>query len=284
MLELLLYGGVSSAIYALLAVGFTLIFGVARVFNLGHGSFYALGAYFTYAGQAHLKLPLLVAAVLSVALVAAIGVAMARAFAAPMQRSVLAALMITLGFALLVEQVLLLTFGSQARNVQSMVAGTVQIGAASISAQRLLTLGVGVALIAALWLFINKTRLGAAILAISQDREAAQYQGINTARIFTIVMALSAGLAAIAGILAGSFLTVQPDMGILPMVKAVSIVIVGGLGSIPGSIIAALLLGYGETAVAFLFSTRFTELVSLGAVLLILSLRPAGLLGKRAAF
>ncbi|MGH7005315.1 MAG: branched-chain amino acid ABC transporter permease [Alphaproteobacteria bacterium] len=284
MLELLLYGGVSSAIYALLAVGFTLIFGVARVFNLGHGSFYALGAYFTYAGHAQLKLPLLVAAAIAVALVAGIGVAMAKAFAGPLQRSVLAALMITLGFALLVEQILLLTFGSQARNVPSIIDGTVQIGAASISAQRLLTLGVGVALIAALWLFINKTRLGAAILAISQDREAAQYQGINTARIFTIVMALSAGLAAIAGVLAGSFLTVQPDMGILPMVKAVSIVIVGGLGSIPGSIIAALLLGYGETAVAFLFSTRFTELVSLGAVLLTLSLRPAGLLGKRAAF
>jgi len=283
-MELLLYGGVSSAIYALLAVGFTLIFGVARVFNLGHGSFYALGAYITYAGQTHLKLPLLVAAVIAVALVAGIGVAMARAFAAPMQRSVLAALMITLGFALLVEQILLLTFGSQARNVSSIVAGTVQIGAASISAQRLLTLGVGVVLIAALWLFINKTKLGAAILAVSQDREAAQYQGIDTARVFTVVMALSAGLAAIAGILAGSFLTVQPDMGLLPMVKAVSIVIVGGLGSIPGSIIAALLLGFGETAVAFLFSTRFTELVSLGAVLLVLSLRPAGLLGKRAAF
>jgi branched-chain amino acid transport system permease protein len=192
--------------------------------------------------------------------------------------------MITLGFALLVEQILLLTFGSQARNVSSIVAGTVQIGTASISAQRLLTLGVGIVLIAALWLFINKTKLGAAILAVSQDREAAQYQGIDTARVFTVVMALSAGLAAVAGILAGSFLTVQPDMGILPMVKAVSIVIVGGLGSIPGSIIAALLLGYGETAVAFMFSTRFTELVSLGAVLLVLSVRPAGLLGKRAAF
>lgn len=284
MLELLLYGAVTSAIYALLAVGFTLIFGVARIFNLGHGTFYALGAYLTYTGHALLKLPLLVAAALAVALVAAIGIAMARAFAAPLQRSVLAALMITLGFALLVEQILLLTFGSQLRNVPSMIDGTVRIGAASISAQRLLTLGVGAALVAGLWLFINNTRLGAAILAISQDREAAQYQGIDTGRIFTIVMGLSAALAAIAGVLASSFLTVQPDMGILPMVKAVSIVIVGGLGSIPGGILAAMLLGFGETAVAFLFSTRFTELVSLAAVLLTLSLRPAGLLGKRAAF
>ncbi len=284
MLELLLYGAVTSAIYALLAVGFTLIFGVARIFNLGHGSFYALGAYFTYTGHALLKLPLLVAACIAVALVAAIGIGMARLFAAPLQRSVLAALMITLGFALLVEQLLLLTFGSQLRNVPSMIDGTVRIGDASISAQRLLTLAVGAALVALLWLFINRTRLGAAILAISQDREAAQYQGIDTSRIFTIVMGLSAALAAIAGVLASSFLTVQPDMGILPMVKAVSIVIVGGLGSIPGGILAALLLGFGETAVAFLFSTRFTELVSLAAVLLTLSLRPAGLLGKRAAF
>jgi branched-chain amino acid transport system permease protein len=284
MLELLLYGGVSSAIYALLAIGFTLIFGIARIFNLGHGSFYALGAYFAYAGHAHLKLPLLLASAISVLAVAAIGVAMAKAFAAPMQRSVLAALMITLGFALLVEQILLLTFGSQARNVPSLIDGTVRVGDASISAQRLLTLCIGVALIVALWLFINRTRLGSAILAISQDREAAQYQGINTARVFTLVMALSAGLAAAAGILAGSFLTVQPDMGILPMVKAVSIVIIGGLGSIPGGIVAALFLGYSETIVAFLFSTRFTELVSLAAVLLTLSMRPAGLFGKRAAF
>jgi branched-chain amino acid transport system permease protein len=284
MLELLLYGGVTSAIYALLAVGFTLIFGVARIFNLGHGSFYALGAYLTYAGYSHLGLPLLVAAVLAVLVVAGIGVAMAKAFAGPLQRSVLAALMITLGFALLVEQILLLTFGSQVRNVPNIVSGTVAIGVASISAQRLLTLAVGVALIAGLWLFIGTTRLGAAILAISQDREAAQYQGINAARIFTVVMALSAGLAAIAGVLASSFLTVQPDMGILPMVKAVSIVIVGGLGSIAGSVAAALLLGFAETAVAFLLSTRFTELVSLAAVLLALSLRPAGLFGKRAAF
>ena len=115
-----------------------------------------------------------------------------------------------------------------------------------------------------LWLFIQRTRLGAAILAVSQDPEAAQYMGIPTNRIFSIVMAISAGTAALAGVLVSPFLTVQPGMGLLPMVKAFAIVIVGGLGSIPGSILAALLLGYSETIVAYLISTSWTELVSSG--------------------
>src|SRR6185369_1101944 len=101
------------------------------------------------------------------------------------------------------------------------------------------------------WLFIQHTRLGSAILAISQDAQAAQYVGIPSDRIFSVVMGISAALAAAAGILAGPFLSVQPTMWLLPIVKAFAIVVVGGLGSIPGSIIAALMLGYAETIVAY---------------------------------
>ena len=186
MLEILIHGAVSSAIYAMLAVGFTLIFGVARILNLAHGTFYALGA--------------------------------------------------------------------------------------------------SVTLIALLWIFIQRTRLGSAILAVSQDPEAANYMGIPSDRIFSIVMGLSAALAAAAGVLAGPFLTVQPTMWLLPIVKAFAIVIVGGLGSIPGSILAALMLGYAETIVGYLISTSWTEIVSVLATLLMLIFRPAGMFGKRAAF
>ena len=284
MLEILIVGAVSSAIYAMLAVGFTLIFGVARVLNLAHGSFYALGAYGTYFFTAHLKWPLLLAAIAAIAVVALFGVFVERVLVRPMRASQLAVLMITLAVALVVEQAMFLTFGSEYRNVPAFVDAKFHIGGVDVAGARLLALGVGAAVIAALWLFIQHTRLGSAILAISQDPQAAQYMGIPSDRIFTVVMALSAALAALAGILAGPFLTVQPTMWLLPIVKAFAIVVVGGLGSIPGSILAALLLGYAETIVGYTVSTSWTEIVSVAATLLMLVVRPAGFFGKRAAF
>jgi len=282
--QVIIYGAVISAIYAMLAVGFTLIFGVARILNLAHGSFYALGAYGAYVLTADAHLPLLLAAAVSVLFVAGFGVAMERVLVRPLRRSVLAVLMITLAVSLMVEQVLLLIFGSEARNVPSMINRTFAIGGADISGQRLLALTAGIVILAGLWLFMQRTRLGAAILAVSQDPEAAQYMGIPSDRIFSIVMGLSAGIAAAAGVLVAPFQTVIPSMGLLPLVKAFAIVIVGGLGSIPGSILGALLLGYSETIVAFNISIEWAQIVSVAAVLVTLILRPAGFFGKRAAF
>jgi branched-chain amino acid transport system permease protein len=202
----------------------------------------------------------------------------------PLRSSALAVLMITLAVALLFEQAMFLIFGSEARNVPAFVNSNFTWGGADVSGQRLVALGVGVVMLGSLWLFIQYSKLGSAILAISQDPDAAKYMGIPTNRIYSVVMALSAAIAAAAGVLTAPFLTVQPTMDLLPMVKAFSIVIVGGLGSIPGSILAALLLGYSETIVAYTFRPEWTEVVSLVAVLLTLVLRPAGLLGKRAAF
>ena len=284
MLNILVFGAVTSAVYAMLAVGFTLIFGVARVLNLAHGAFYGLGAYGCYLLTGRLGWPLLPAALVAVLFVAAFGVAMERFLVRPLRHSALAVLMITIAVALLFEQAMFLLFGSEARNVPAFVNATWSYGELDVSGQRLLTLGAGTAIVALLWLFINRTRLGSAILALSQDREGALYMGIPADRIYAVVMAISAAIAAAAGVLTAPFLTVQPTMDLLPMIKAFSIVIVGGLGSIPGSILAALLLGYSETIVAYAISPAWTEIVSLVAVLLTLILRPAGLLGKRAAF
>ncbi len=284
MLNILVYGAVTSAVYAMLAVGFTLIFGVARVLNLAHGAFYGLGAYAAYVLTARLGWPILPAAIVAVLFVAAFGVAVERVLIRPLRGSALAVLMITIAVGLLFEQAMYLLFGSEARNVPAFSNATWSYAGLDVSGQRLLTLAAGAAIIALLWLFINGTRLGAAILALSQDREGALYVGIPADRIYAVVMAISAAIAAAAGVLTAPFLTVQPTMDLLPMIKAFSIVIVGGLGSIPGSILAALLLGYSETIVAYAFSPAWTEIVSLVAVLLTLILRPAGLLGKRAAF
>ena len=284
MLTILIYGAVISAIYAMLAVGFTLIFGVARILNLAHGAFYALGAYTAYSLTAIYGVPLLLAAPIAIAFVAAFGVAMERVLVRPLRHSQLAVLMITLAVALMVEQILLLTFGSEARNVPSMVTATLQIGTVDIGGQRLLALVVSIVILTGLWLFMQHTRLGAAILAISQDAEAARYMGIPSDRIYSIVMGLSAGIAAAAGVLVAPFQSVIPSMGLLPLVKAFAIVIVGGLGSIPGSIVGALLLGYTETFIAFQVSSEWSQIVSVLAVLVTLVIRPAGFFGKRPAF
>jgi len=283
-LEILIYGAVTSAIYAMLAVGFTLIFGVARVLNLAHGSFYALGAYGAYVLTSIAGLPLWLAAIVAVAGVSAFGVLAEKILIRPLRYSQLGVLMITLAIALVVEQTLFLTFGSEYRNVPAFVHTKINIGGVDVAGQRLLTLVVAGASISLLYLFIQRTRLGSAILAISQDADAAKYMGIPSDRIFSLVMAISAALAALAGILAGPFLSVQPSMHLLPIVKAFAIVVVGGLGSIPGSILAAFMLGYAETIVAYEISTSWTEIVSVLATLLMLVFRPAGIFGKRTAF
>ncbi|HEY1361581.1 MAG TPA: branched-chain amino acid ABC transporter permease [Xanthobacteraceae bacterium] len=284
MIQIAIYGAVISSIYALLAVGFTLIFGVARILNLAHGAFYALGAYGVYTLTANVRLPLWLAAIISVLLVALLGVLVERVLVRPLRRSMLAVLLITLAVALMVEQVLLLVFGSEARNVPSMLDVTYQFLGVDISGQRLLALASSIAVLLGLWMFLQLTRLGSAILAISQDALAAQYMGIPSDRIYSIVMGLSAGIAAVAGVLVAPFQTVIPSMGLLPLVKAFAIVVVGGLGSIAGSIIGALLLGYSETIIAFNVSIEWSQMVSVAAVLITLIIRPAGFLGRRAAF
>jgi branched-chain amino acid transport system permease protein len=278
------YGAVTSAIYAMLALGFTVVFGVARTLNLAHGAFYAVGAYLAYLFSVEVGLPLLVAALASVLLTAGFGALTEIFVIRPQRASQLAVLVVTLGLGLVVEQVLLLAFGSEVRNVPAFIEAKYTIGGADVAGQRLLTLGACATVLTALWAFVHHTRVGAAILAASQDALAARYMGIAVDRLYVGVVALSAGLAAAAGILAGPFLSVNPSMGLLAMVKAFAIVIVGGLGSPQGSILAAVLLGYSETIVAFAISSAWIEVVSLGAVLATLLVRPAGLRGKRAAF
>ncbi len=268
----------------MLAVGFTLIFGVARILNLAHGSFYALGAYGTYVLTTVVGLPLWTAALITIAFVALFGVVVEKVLIRPQRHSQIGVLMISLAVALVVEQTLFLVFGSEYRNVPSFVDVKVNLGGVDVAGARLLTLAVATVAIGALYAFIQFTRLGSAILAISQDPEAAKYMGIPSDKIFSLVMAISAGLAALAGVMAGPFLSVQPSMHLLPIVKAFAIVVVGGLGSIPGSIAAAFLLGYAETCVSYLVSSSWTEIVSVLATLLMLVFRPAGIFGKRAAF
>jgi branched-chain amino acid transport system permease protein len=284
MAEILIYGSVTSAVYALLAVGFTLIFGVARIVNLAHGAFYAFAAYFAYICVDRLGLPIYAAFAASIVATMAFGMLLEVLIIRPMRDSHLLLIMITLAISLLVEQSLVATFSREARNIPPLVTGTVEIFGVSTTAQRVLTVIASVVLISMLFLFIQKTKIGLAILAISQDAEAAEYVGVPSSRVFLTVMALSSGLAASAALLASPFLSVEPGMGLVPMVKAFTIVIVGGLGSITGSIVAAIIIGFLETFISFEFSAAWADAAAVAAVFVTLIARPAGLFGKRELF
>jgi branched-chain amino acid transport system permease protein len=282
MAEVVVYGTVNAVIYAMLALGFALVFGVARILNLFHGSFYALGAYLAWVLTVRLSLPPVLALAICVLVIGAFGALFERIFVAPLRAQPIAILMMTLATGLFAEQALLLVFGSQALSIPSLVSGPVTILGVNVGAQRLLTALLGLVATLALWAGLNYTRLGSAILAVSQDPLGARLVGIPSERIFRMVFALSAGLAALAGVLSAPFLSVQPSMHLLPLVKAFAIVIVGGMGSLGGAILAAFLIAFTETAVAFYVSASLAELVALVAVFAVLVVRPQGLFGKRA--
>ena len=283
-LEILIYGAVLSGIYALLAVGFALIFGVARVINLTHGAFYMLGAYITYALSVLLNVPLILSIIGGMAIVFLLAICLDRFIIERIRTTMINVLITTLALSLFADQVILQIFGPDNRNIPAVISDRVTLLGVDIAGQRLLSLIISVAVIATLWLIITRTRMGNALLATAQDPEAAQLMGINTGRMFMITMGIAAMMAALAGGIVGSFLTVAPEMGMLPIIKAFSIVILGGLGSLGGSIIAALLIGYLETSVAYLISFNATELVPLVVIFITLIFRPAGIFGKRRGF
>ena len=281
MVDVLILGAINSAVYAMLALGFTLIFGVGRVVNLAHGSFYAMGVYIAYTLVVVLGLPLIVGTTAAVLAVAGIGLAMDRVLIRPLRHSVLAVLIITVVFALFVEQVIFAFYGYTSRNIPSFTTNTLTVLGVTVAGQRAIAFAAGVIALSLVWLLVYRTRFGSAILAVSQDREAATYLGIDVDHVSRTVMVLSAALAAMAGVLVAPVLVVSPQMWVLPLIKSFAVVILGGLGSIPGSLLASVLLGYSETAVSRFVSSTLTELIPLVLILATLLVRPSGLLGRR---
>lgn len=281
LVEILVYGAVASAVYAMLAVGLTLMVGIARVMNLAHGTFYMLGAYGVYVAGVALGLPLAVGCALALAAAGVVAVLIKEVCLKPLTGNMDAMLVMTLILALLFEEIVLLVFGPAPRSIPPFISGRVLIAGVSVPSQRLLVVAVSVVAIAGLWFFIARTRVGGAILAVAQDPEAAALMGINSKRITLLIHVMASFLAASAGILVAPFLSTAPTMWLWPLVKAFTIVILGGLGSIAGSILAACILGFSETFVAFAVSPRLTELVALAILFLVIILRPSGLLGQR---
>lgn len=282
-LSILVLGAIWGAIYSLIAVGFTLIFGVAGIINLSHGAFYMLGAYLAYTFMTLLKINVILSTLMAVAIVALIGMAIDRFAIRPMRDRHAYVLILTLALALFIQEVMYGLYGSYGKSVPNFMTGEIVLGGVFVSYQKLLTFFVGAALVALFWVFLKKTKTGKSISAVAQNKDAAILVGIQYERVYLMTMGISAGLAAVAGVFIAPILEAVPTMWAFPLFKAFAVVIIGGLGSLGGAIITSLLLGYAETIVSMLFSANYADMVYLMAIILVLIFRPTGLTGKRAA-
>ncbi|UCG83308.1 MAG: branched-chain amino acid ABC transporter permease [Dehalococcoidia bacterium] len=282
MTEAIIVNGlVASGVYALLAIGFSLIFGVARIVNLAHTAFYMLSAYFIFTFSKSVGVPLLLSIALSIVVVTIIGTLSYRLVIARIRQHEATTLIVTIALAIIIQEALFIRYGGDPSSVPELISGTTEILGVSVINQKLLTMGVVVLLLLASWALLMKTRLGVAIRSTAQDREVANLMGINVPRIEMITMAISVAVAAIAGALIAPLFVLTPGMWTHPLVMILAVVVLGGLGSLRGSLIGALVLGFAENLVVFLApSGAFLKTsVALTIMVIVILIKPEGLFG-----
>jgi branched-chain amino acid transport system permease protein len=279
--SILINGLVSGAVYAILAIGFSLIFGVAKIMNMAHTAFYMLTAFLILGAITFLEVPLPLAAMASIIVAGLLGVVCYKLCFDRIKVHETAVMIISVAVAMLFEETILLTFGAQYQRIPPFVEGYFEIGGVSILNQHFFTAGASIATLVGVWLLLSKTKLGKSIRAVDQDREIANVMGIDVTKTSMQVMGISVILAGVAGAVTAPTIMVNPLMWTNPLVIVLSAVVLGGLGSIKGSAIAAFILGYAETLVVFLVpdGSFLRGAVSLVAMVLVLLIRPEGLFG-----
>ncbi len=279
--DILVTGLVNGGVYALLAVGFSLVFGVARIVNIAHTAFYMLAAYCLYVLLERFRVPPVLAGPLAVAAVTGVSVVAYRLVIEPVREHEAAVLIATIALGLVFQELMLLGFGGHFLGIPNAVDGVVTVAGVAIPYQRLVILAVAAVVLAGTGSLLYGTRLGLAIRATANDLEVANLMGMNVNRVAMVTVAISAALAAVAGAAVAPVLVVDPFMWLSPLVTVLSIVVLGGLGSLRGSIVGALVIGYVEAITVFAlpqgaFLKGATALTIMVVVLLV---RPEGLFG-----
>lgn len=279
--DILVTGLVNGGVYALLAVGFSLIFGVARIVNIAHTAFYMLAAYCFYSLLVKAGLGFALSGIVSVAAVTLFSVLCYRLVIEPVREHESAVLIATIALALVFQELMLFSFGGHYLGIPSTLDGVVNLAGVSVPYQRLLILVVAALMLVATWALLYRTRLGLAIRATANDTEVASLMGMNVDRVAMATVAISVALAAIAGVVVAPVYVVDPFMWLAPLVTMLAIVVLGGLGSLKGSLIGALIIGYVEAITVFaLPAGAFLKgAVALSIMVLVLLVRPEGLYG-----
>ena len=290
----LVNGLTTGALYALVALGFSMVYGVLKLLNFAHGDLYMVGAYIGFfviqwfGGAQHLTIavPLLLVImfVLAAGLVGGLGVAIERFAYRPLRDAPRIAPLITaIGVSFFLESSALLLFGAQYRvyNTADFISlsSGIQIGSVTIDSVQILVLGV--VLMAGLQLLVNRTRLGRQMRAVAADREAAEMLGINVNFVITATFFLGSALAGVAGIMGGLlFNQVTSTIGFIAGLKAFTAAVVGGIGSIPGAMLGGLVIGVAESFVTGYISSTYSNLIVFGILIVVMLIRPSGLLGR----
>jgi len=279
--DILVTGLVNGGVYALLAVGFSLIFGVARIVNIAHTAFYMLAAYCFYMLLVKVGLGFALSGVIAVAAVTLLSVACYWLVIEPVREHEAAVLIATIALALVFQELMLFAFGGHYLGIPSTLDGVASVAGVSIPYQRLLILVVAALMLVATWALLYRTRLGLAIRATANDIEVASLMGMNVNRVAMATVAISVALAAIAGVVVAPVFVVDPFMWLSPLVTMLAIVVLGGLGSLKGSLIGALIIGYVEAITVFaLPAGAFLKgAVALSIMVVVLLVRPEGLYG-----
>jgi len=272
---------VTGGVYALLAVGFSLIFGVARMVNLAHTSFLMLAAYGMFYTTYRLGLDVFTAILISLVATTIIGLVSYKLFIDRIREHQVTVMLITLALATIFQESMILAFGAHFREAPTLITGYVEIFAVKVLYQHLLTIAVVAVVLLGMWLLLTKTKLGIAIRATAQDAEIANLMGINVSNVLLVAMGIAAALAAIAGIVVAPLWVVYPYMWMSPLVMIMAIVVLGGLGSIKGSLIGAFIIGLVEVTVVFYLpgGAFLRGAIALLTMVIILVVRPEGLYG-----
>jgi branched-chain amino acid transport system permease protein len=270
-------------VYALIAVGLALIFGVSRLINFAHGSVYVVGAYVGWVAVAHLGTPLPVTIVLVALVSALLGLVIERFGLRPLQNSVrIAPLLATIGISFVLDQLVMIVFSPTPRPLPSQLPDwRFQIGGGTIGALDILIAGVGLAAATILFSFLRFTKLGWAVRATAQDRDAALLMGVDVNRVNQAVFAIASALGGLSGLLVGMYYNqIDPAMSLQATLKGVVAEVVGGVGNVPGAIVGSLLLGLVESYGIALLGTSYRNLFAFILLVLILAVRPNGILAS----
>jgi len=281
LVDIIVSSLISGSTYALLAIGFSLIFGVARIVNIAHTAFYMLAAYCIFFINHRLGLPPVPSMVLAIILVIVLGAISYKILIEPIREHEAAVLIATIAMAMIIQEFMLLLFSGDYRSVPPLVAGYATIIGYKITYQQLLTIAMVLLVLGGTWWLLMKTRLGLAIRSTAQDREVAGLMGMNEARVALVTIAVSIGLAGFAGAVVVPLTVINPFMWMNPLIMMMAVVVLGGMGSIKGSFLGAYILGLTEALVVFILpkGAFLKEPVALSIMIIVLVLRPEGLYG-----
>jgi len=281
LLELAFLGLILGSFYVLIAIGVTLVFGVQNVINFAHGEFVMLGAYFTFFGWSLFNLNPLISLIASIPLLFLIGVGIQQVLLEPIvEEDELTSLILTFGLALTIRNLARLTFSADTRSIDFLSESTTVLGT-TLSMNRILGLVIAVIAGVGFFVFLRYTDWGKAIRATSQNKDVAKACGIDTKKIRLVTFGIGTVMAGIAGGIAGILFTIGPTMGLDYLLKAFVIVIVGGLGSLVGSVLTGFGYGLIEVSTTLLASSNLALLITYFLLILVLLFRPQGLFGRK---